>query len=121
MADLKIESRRDGTVGLLDLVGEARLETAGALRVEAKALYGQGARQLLVGVRRLGFVDSASMGVLLELKDDWEPGGGAMVLHGVSPRLAKTLASMGLAGRFTTAADEASARALLPPSAPPAG
>lgn len=113
VAELRIDARTEGPLGLLTLSGEGRLETIDTLRTEVRGLRAKGAKSLIVGVQSLGFVDSASMGVLLELQEDCVRDGGALVLHGVSVRLRRMLDGMGLSTRFQAVADEAAARALV--------
>ncbi len=110
MADLVVDARRDGDFGLVRLRGEARLEEIDLLRERARAVLAAGAKHLLVGLQGLTFADSASVGALMELEKDVTARGGAVVLHGMAPRLAEMLDAMGLSGRFKVAANEAAAR-----------
>ena len=120
MADLTIDASSDGTLGLLHLRGEARLEVIDALRDKAKALLSQGATHLLLGVKDVGFMDSASFGVVLDLQKALKAKGGDLILVGPSARFLKMIDGMGLAGRFATAPSETAARALArpPPTRP---
>ncbi len=110
MGDLVIDARRDGEFGIVRLKGEARLEEADALRKSGRGLLASGAKHLIIGIKDLGFADSASIGTFMELHKDCTARGGAMVLHGCSARFLKVLDAMGLSGRFKTAANEAAAR-----------
>lgn len=111
MADLTVTSRREGPVGVLTVVGEARLENSDALRTKGVALLQTGAVHLLVDVRALTFMDSASIGVLLDLQKHIPPGSGRMILMGPTERIKKVISAMGLTGHVRTAPDEITARA----------
>lgn len=111
MADLNVTSRREGPVGVLTVVGEARLENSDVVRTKGLALLRTGAVHLLVDVRALTFVDSASIGLLLDLQKQIPPGGGRMILVGPTERIRKVISAMGLSGHLRTAPDEIAARA----------
>lgn len=114
MAGLTVESRRDGAYGVVRLKGEARLEVAEPLREQGRALLTEGATRVLLDVTGLGFADSASVGMILELQKAAEAKGGGLVLFGASKRVTRMLDGMGLLTRLKLAADEAAARTLLP-------
>ena len=111
--ELEIRSRRDGSVGIVALGGEARLERVSALRSEVASLRAAGAKSLILDLSSLTFADSASVGALLDLQRTTAAAGGKMVLVGCPPRLRRQMEDMGLAGRFAMSADEASARKSL--------
>ena len=113
MADLIVESRREGPVGVLTLIGEARLDTCDAIRVKGSALVRTGARHLLVDARALTFADSAAIGAMIQLQSELGPTEGRMILIGAPERLRKTISTMGLSGRIRSAPDEVTARAQL--------
>lgn len=114
MGDLTIDATRDGTVGVIRLKGEARLELIDTLRNEARRLAAAGAKHLLLVLVDVAFIDSASIGVVIELQKEIEGKGGTLVLVGITPRFRRMIEGMGLLGRFRTAPDEAAARKLLP-------
>jgi anti-anti-sigma factor len=114
--DLRIETRRDGDVLVALLSGEARLEQIGRFQEEARKQAGTGAKHVLLGLSRLDFVDSASLGAFIEVSDACGAAGGRLVLFGVPPRLKRTMKATGLEARFTVAPDEAAARRLLRPT-----
>lgn len=121
MADLFIESRREGEVGFLTLTGEARLELCEALRTRAGDLLRAGAKHLVVDVSGLGFVDSASTGVLLEMRRKAAEKGGNLTFVRTPERFRRRLDDMGLAGQFVHAPSEADALAALARPTPPSG
>lgn len=114
MGDLTIQRRRDGVVGSLTLGGEARVELIPALGGAVAQLVGEGARHVLVDLSRLEFMDSASLGALLQLSRERIAAGGRLVLVAPSRAVARVLDSCGMRPHFALAATEADARALLP-------
>ena len=52
MADLVVESRRQGPIGVLTLIGEARLDTCDSIRAKGSALIRTGAKHLLQNGRQ---------------------------------------------------------------------
>ena len=110
MADLTVTSRREGPVGVLTVIGEARLENSDAIRTKGVALLQTGAVHLLVDVRAMAFVDSASIGLLLDVQKHIPSGGGRMILVGPTERIRKIISAMGLSGHIRTAPDEIAAR-----------
>lgn len=113
MADLIVDSHRQGPVGVVTLSGEARLDTCDAIRAKGSALVRTGAKHLLIDARGLTFADSASIGALIQLQSELAPVEGRMILIGAPERLRKTISTMGLSGRIRTAPDEVTARAQL--------
>jgi anti-anti-sigma factor len=114
MGDLTFEPRVDGPVGCLALSGEVRVELIPTLHGAARQALGGGARHLLVDVSRLGFVDSASLGALLQLSRERAAAGGRMVLVAPSRAVDRVLDACGMRAQFAIAASESAARALLP-------
>ncbi len=126
MPDLWIETRREGDVAFVTLGGEARLELCETLRGRAGALLEGGARYLIVDVGELTFVDSASTGVLLEMRRNAVAKGGELAFVGASERFRRRLGDMGLGDQFTFAGSERDAVAALGlgrrgPTPPPSG
>ena len=113
MSDLTIEARRDGARAVLKLKGEARLEGVSKLYEAARTAKKDGAKHLLLGFQGLDFVDSASLGALIELEKEYKAAGGGVVLFSCPARFLRTLDASGLKGRFPIAADEAAAGKLV--------
>ena len=116
MADLKIESRRDGPFGLIRLEGEARLEVIDGLRAAARLLKADGAKHLLVSMKDILFLDSASVGAVLEIQRECTEAGGVLVLYALPGRIARMLDAMGLTGRLRIATCEPAARLVCVPA-----
>lgn len=113
MTGLEISARRDGSLCILELRGEARLETVNRLDQEAADAIEGGAQDLILDMTHLQFMDSASTGSLLRLDTEVGNGGGSLVLCGMRRVIQRLLERAGLQERFRTAADEAGARELL--------
>jgi anti-sigma B factor antagonist len=112
-SELKVDARVDGAVGVLHLQGEVRAELVGRLHEAAAGLLANGAKDLVVDLSGVSFIDSASVGEMLRLDRDLSVTGGVAVLHSL-PRIAKRVLEVtGLADRFRIASDESAARALL--------
>jgi anti-sigma B factor antagonist len=111
--ELRIRSRREGDVGLLHLEGEVRSELVARLHAAAETLRADGARHLLLDVGQISFIDSASVGELVRLDALGKKDGGKTILFGVPRIVLRVLDVTGLQRLVLTAADEASARALL--------
>ena len=110
MAGLDIDARREGPIALLKLSGEARLEVIDALRSTARTLRTEGAKHFVLSLKDVKFVDSASVGILLELQKETTAGGGQLVLCAIPARIARMFDAMALTGRFRIAATEEKAR-----------
>lgn len=123
MADLRIETRRAGDVAFVTLGGEARLELCASLRAKAADLLRAGAKHLLVDVDAVTFVDSASMGVLLEMRRNAVAKGGGLTFVRSPERFRRRLDDMGVLTQFAYAPSEADALAALGRggSTPPSG
>ena len=91
MTDLTFTSRRDGPVGVLTLIGEARMEHVDAWRKTGVELRADGAKHLLIDVRALTFADSASMGALIHLQNEFTSAKGRVILIGARERLRKMI------------------------------
>jgi anti-anti-sigma factor len=115
VGDLHVQQRREGDVGLLDVRGEVRLEIGSEIQRAGRSLLGEGARHLLVNLKGVSFMDSASLGVLIQLDGEARSRTGRLVLYDVSPAVGRVLVHAGLESRFRQARDEAAARALLAP------
>jgi stage II sporulation protein AA (anti-sigma F factor antagonist) len=111
--DLAILTSREGPIGFVRLSGEARLEVVDAMRQGAMGLLEGGARHLVLSVADLSFVDSASVGVILEVQREVEGRGGRLVLASPPARLRRQFEQMGLLHRLALAPDEKAARSLL--------
>ena len=116
MADLKIDARREGAIGLVRLSGEARLELIDGLKAAVRRLRTEGAKCVLLSLKDMTFVDSASVGAVLELDKEISAGSGSLVLCAIPVRVAKMLDAMGLSGRLKIAANEAAGRKACGPA-----
>ncbi len=113
MMDLVIRSRADGQIFTCEVQGEARLEVVGELERTVRAGLAGGARHVVMGLKGLTFMDSASAGSLLRLQQEAGRDGGRLVLHSLPGVIRRLVDRTGLAQALTIAPDEAGARALL--------
>ncbi len=82
---LKIESRMEGgNVGVLSLAGEIDIATKDRVREAAEGLIAEGARNLLVDLAGVEYMDSSGLGVLKGLRSHLVESGGQVGI--VSPR-----------------------------------
>lgn len=113
MIGLEVDARWDGSLAILALRGEARLETVSRFETRVQEALERGAGDLLLDLGRLSFMDSASAGSLLRAQADLEARGGKLVLFGMQRVIQRLVERAGLGDRFLTAADEDAARARL--------
>lgn len=104
--------RVDGDTGVISLNGEMRVESIPMLDDAIEQARAQGALHLLLDLRRLLFMDSASAGALLRIKRDQEEAGGKFVLFSLQRMVARLIDAAGLAAHFEVAANEEAARIL---------
>ena len=110
MTDLQVTHRRDGDVGILDVNGEVRLEIGSKVQSTGRTLLDEGVRHLVVDLGGVTFMDSASLGVLIELNELTSQQNGKLVLCDVSEAVQRVLLHAGLEGRFAVADSAEDAR-----------
>jgi len=119
MSDLGVTTIFDGKRCTITVAGEARLETARAFEdagreIEERAATDVAVTQVLVDMRGLAFMDSASAGMLLRLQLQLRERGGVLVLFGLRRLVSRLLDRTGLDAQFQCAETEAEALALFP-------
>ncbi|MEA2718061.1 MAG: anti-sigma factor antagonist [Actinomycetota bacterium] len=87
--------------GVVHLVGELDLASAGKLRRTLHDLYQDGIRSLVLDLSRLGFVDSTGLSEFVTALKYCRQRGGDVVLRSPTPSTAKVLAICGLDQVFT--------------------
>ena len=110
---LDIDARIEGSLGLIGLSGEARVESMPELEAALQRLPNEGATHLLIDLSRLRFMDSASAGALLRVERHQRDRGARLVLHSLHRRVARLLEAAGLGDHFEVAGDEPEARTLV--------
>ncbi|HEY7401335.1 MAG TPA: STAS domain-containing protein [Actinomycetota bacterium] len=101
--DLTIETRSEGARTILQVAGELDLYTAPRLREAVVEVTDTGAREVVVDLDRVAFIDSSGLGVLVAcLKRLREHDGTFAVVAGESSSLHKLLALTGLDGFLPT-------------------
>ena len=113
MTGLTIQRRQEGNVGVLTLKGDISAELIPQLQGAARDALAAGAKHLVVNLHDLGFMDSASLGALLQLGQARTKAGGRLVLCSLSAAFQRLIEASGLDGQFTQAVDETAARRLL--------
>jgi anti-sigma B factor antagonist len=86
----------EGAWTVLDVGGELDLSTAPSLRQELEALIEGGAKDLVVNLEGLGFMDSSGLGVLVGAHKRLEGSGGRVALVCREGPTLKVLAITGL-------------------------
>lgn len=114
MSDLGIQTVFEGKRCTITVAGEARLETARAFEDAAHEIAERGATQVLVDMRGLAFMDSASAGMLLRLQMQLRERDGVLVLFGLRRLVSRLLDRTGLDAQFQCVETEAEALALFP-------
>ena len=112
MSDLQVKTTRDGDLGIVTVTGEVRTEIAFELYAAARALLDDGAKNLLVDLGAVVFMDSASLATLIRLDGELKKAGGRLVVVGPSKAVRRVLEHSGLGERFNLADDEETGRPL---------
>jgi anti-anti-sigma factor len=113
MTGLEVEARWPEDLCILALRGEARLETVHRLDEAAAEALDKGVRALLIDCTHLAFMDSASAGSLLGIRNRAASEERGLVLYGVPRVIQRLFERGGMSERFLTAGDEAAALALV--------
>ncbi len=110
---------QDGWV-ILRLAGELDLRGAQELRQRADtALYRRGTWRLILNLRRVTFIDSSGLGVLLARHRSLALRGGVLVLVAPQPHVRSVLELSGLAGLLPVVPNEERALGQAPPPGGP--
>ena len=113
MTGLEVSTRSEGPIGVLVLMGEARVEGIPTLEEAVDRVRDQGAQSLLLDLTGLSFMDSASAGTLMRVSQELKTHDGRMVLYGVPRLISRMIDAAGLTAVFDVVPDEGAARSLL--------
>ena len=113
MSDLGVTTAFEGDRCLIVVSGEARLETAERFEHVTREVAVAGTRAVLVDMTQLVFMDSASAGMLLRLRNQLQSQDGVLVLFGMRKLVSRLFERTGLAEQFTCVETQAEAEALL--------
>lgn len=80
MDEFRVETVRDEHHAVVSIVGELDAATAPGLRDELLTLAGHGVDRVVLDCRRLGFVDSFGLGVIVAAKKRLSQQGNALCL-----------------------------------------
>jgi anti-sigma B factor antagonist len=78
--DLSLSTHEDAGTLIVDIAGEIDVYTSPKLREQLVALVGEGARQLVVDLEDVEFIDSTGLGVLVGVLKRIRARGGGMSL-----------------------------------------
>jgi anti-sigma B factor antagonist len=101
----------EGSARVLDLDGEVDVYTAPQLRAAIMEEVDRGTRHLLVNLKRVGYMDSTGLGILIGGVKRLRESGGALLLIGPTPRIARIFEITGLNTIFNVYASEEEALA----------
>jgi anti-sigma B factor antagonist len=91
------EDQSSGRTRVFALAGDLDLATASGLRVELFEVIAAGARQLVLDLEQLAFIDSTGIATLLSLRRRIHAAGGAVAVANVSDQVARVLKITGVA------------------------
>ncbi len=108
---LQLHERSVGSVVVLSLTGELKLENCGALKERVRSLLTQGRGHLVIDLERVPWMDSAGLGALVTVSVTTKNAGGLLKLVNLTSRLKELLAMTRLAPQFDTYDNEGAALA----------
>ena len=94
--DIQIEHRTADPWDVLDVTGEVDLSTAPALRSKLEKLIDGGARQLIVNLEPVTFMDSSGLSVLVSAFKAMQEADGRIALVCTNPAISKIFTITGL-------------------------
>lgn len=109
-----------GDVVALTAHGDVRHEAPGPNPLETLLGPGVYARRVVLGMRRVRFIDSSGVGWLVVSHRRFQKAGGRLVLHSLPASVLQTLQFVRAHAFVTIATSEAEARAVAGSEAPPA-
>jgi len=98
--DLDLQTSRQGEAGVLSLRGEIDVYTAPLLRQALLDLIGQGARDVVVDMGEVDFLDSTGLGVLVEGLKRVKTKGGEFSIVATQDKILKIFDITGLNKAF---------------------
>jgi anti-sigma B factor antagonist len=101
----------EGSARVLDLDGEVDVYTAPQLRAAIMEEVDRGTKHLLVNLKHVGYMDSTGLGILIGGVKRLRESGGALLLIGPTPRIARIFEITGLNTIFNVYASEEEALA----------
>jgi anti-sigma B factor antagonist len=110
VAELTIETIRSGEAFVLGLSGELDAYHAPRVKAELEGLISGGSSAIVLNLRRVAYIDSTGLGVLVAARRQAQDAGGtlALVITPESP-VERTFTITGLMGVFSIFEDEAAA------------
>jgi anti-sigma B factor antagonist len=99
--ELRIETRTEGDLTVLDVSGEMDLSTANVLRDRIAELVEEGVRRLSVNLEEVGFLDSSGLSALVSGLKRMQEAGGRLSLVCSNEQILKVFTVTGLDRVFT--------------------
>jgi anti-sigma B factor antagonist len=109
--ELSFRTRTVADWTVLQVTGEVDLATRDELRERLLALVAEGARNLVVDLTGLEFIDSSGLGVLIRVRSVVQEQGGSLTLVANQERILKPFRVTGLADNYFTIVDSVEAAA----------
>ncbi len=94
---------------VLELTGEIDLHSSGPLRIELKACSDARTPVLLIDFKRVGYIDSSGLAILIEYLKDAAKFGGKFALFGLEKKVATLFELVRLDQLFVIADDQEAA------------
>ena len=110
---MTIEKMSFPSFTVLELTGEIDLHSSGPLRSELKACSDARTPVLLIDFKRVGYIDSSGLAILIEYLKDAAKFGGKFALLGLEKKVATLFALVRLDQLFVIADDQEGALAGL--------
>ena len=110
---MTIEKMSFPSFTVLELTGEIDLHSSGPLRSELKACSDAETPVLLIDFKRVGYIDSSGLAILIEYLKDAAKFGGKFALFGLEKKVATLFALVRLDQLFVIADDQEGALAGL--------
>ncbi len=94
--ELRLDTRTEGDLTVLDVAGEVDLSTAGVLGGRIQELVDGGTRRLSVNLEEVGFLDSSGLSALVTGLKQMEAAGGKLSLVCTHEQILKVFTVTGL-------------------------
>ena len=105
MADLTIETRANGDVGLIELSGDFDLAGVQKFETDLARIEAEGHAVVVVDLNGLSFMDSSGLGILLQIRRHAIDTGKLLTLRSLGPGTHRLLEVVGLKQLFEVEAD----------------
>lgn len=94
---LKVDTRREGDLGIMEANGEVDMATAGMVRQAITELIGDGQADLVLDLSQVTFIDSTGLGILVGARKKVAHLDGSFAIVCANPRILRLFKITGLA------------------------